>query len=388
MFHQQLTKLSLHYDVTGCTFNWDGLLPGESNERILSLNVPAGNSYVSKLAYFLLRIVRLKRLKARLGIDVAISHLEGADYVNVLSGTSRTICWIHGSKKFDQNIGGIIGFIRQRFLMPLVYKRADHIAVVSNGIAAEMKYYLQQSDVPVSVVFNGFDISKIKADGSEPSNAMERFHSENLVITHCRLSRQKNIEALLMIFHQSLKELKGKLILVGDGELRENLIALSTSLGLRTWTVWSESDMSAEYDVYFMGHQANPLKFLRHATVYVMTSLWEGFPLALCEAIILGVPVISSDCPTGPKEILLDFLSPTKRSDGPISSPFGVLMPMVTVTDSQLIAVWSSVLNSMLNSATFKVPDKSLDNLFTKLDIDRNIGLTIDVINATLRRKR
>jgi hypothetical protein len=104
VFHQQFAYLATVADVTGCVFNWDGAFDSDKNGNIISLNVPGGSSIISKIYCFWRRCVELRRVKRKRGIQISISHLEGADYVNILSRVSdRTVCWIHGTKKFDNN---------------------------------------------------------------------------------------------------------------------------------------------------------------------------------------------------------------------------------------------------------------------------------------------
>src|SRR5690349_10127928 len=95
VFHQQLSYLSKSTDVVGCVFNWDGSFESDKQDNIVSLNVPAGRSFIGKLYCFWKRCQALRRIKKQYGVQVSISHLEGADYVNILSRRSeRIICWV------------------------------------------------------------------------------------------------------------------------------------------------------------------------------------------------------------------------------------------------------------------------------------------------------
>ncbi len=386
VFHQQLSTLPADFLVSACVFNWDGSYPSDRKPNIFSLDVPAGKNYAGKFYYFLMRIIRLRRLKRKHNIDVSVSHLEGADYVNVLSGFGKTVCWVHGSKKFDQNISGWLGFVRQRILMPMVYRQADSIITVSKGIANELLTYLSGSGVPVQAIYNGFDFTAIQRLSTDKvDDQIENLWKQGYVIvTHGRLSRQKNLDALLSVFSQLRRAEKVKLLIIGDGELRGSLIEYSRKLGLTTWTVWEKETMTNSSDVCFLGHQDNPLKYLKPCDLYAMTSSWEGFPLALGEAIIVGLPVIAADCHTGPREILLPDLDAPQPVAQPQMSPLGCLMPTVTIHESQKIDQWAYVMATMLRNSN-RPQDRDHANIRMKeFDIDTAIRRTVDAIHKAL----
>jgi glycosyltransferase involved in cell wall biosynthesis len=82
-----------------------------------------------------------------------------------------------------------------------------------------------------------------------------------------------------------------------------------------------QNDKNTDYneiDILFTGHQVNPFQFLKKAEVFVFTSIWEGFGNAIVEAMACGLPVVSADCPTGPREILRDE---TNKNE------YGILLP-------------------------------------------------------------
>jgi Glycosyltransferase len=121
-----------------------------------------------------------------------------------------------------------------------------------------------------------------------------------------------------------------KLVILGEGELKDYLVEVSQELGLKTY-VWDRDALSESFDVYFLGFQKNPFKFIAKSKLFVFPSLWEGFPNALVEAMACGVPVVSSDCRSGPREILApntDFNYQTKK---PEFAEYGVLMPVFEV---------------------------------------------------------
>jgi Glycosyltransferase Family 4 len=139
VFHDHSLLLSQHYEVIECVFNLETSHAFPSGNRLLSLDVKAGTNLFDKFFRFLQRVSRLRRIKEQYDIDICISHLEGADLVNILSRRrEKIVVWIHGSKLFDQNISGILGFIRQRLLIPFAYSSADKVVCVSDAIQQEL----------------------------------------------------------------------------------------------------------------------------------------------------------------------------------------------------------------------------------------------------------
>lgn len=352
VFRDQFQFYSKHFNVIGCVFNKDNLVEADLRLDILSLNVPAGNNLISKGFYFLLRVWKVWKIKKKNRVTHSISHLEGADYINILSArTEKVICWIHGTKKHDHNIEGGLGWIRKKILIPLLYRKSNRIICVSGGIRQELIEQFKINPQLIESLANGFDLADIlqKAREEDVFTKKKLWNASLVLITHGRLARQKNLSALLEIFGK-VKDagVTCQLILIGDGELRNELIALAERLGLKSYAIWRSDRLSNEYDVYFMGYQSNPFAMLSKATLYVMTSSWEGFPLALGEAMACGVPVMSSDCFTGPREILAPL---TKDLIQPITSPLvtpqGILMPLAD--SSRSLEIWANEIVRLLN---------------------------------------
>jgi glycosyltransferase involved in cell wall biosynthesis len=111
-----------------------------------------------------------------------------------------------------------------------------------------------------------------------------------------RLAVQKDFPTLLRAFAQ-LRQTRplARLILLGEGPERENLTRLCADLGLRM-----------DVDVALPGHVAAPLAFLSRADLFVLSSLWEGLPMVLVEALGAGLRIVSTYCPSGPDEVLAE----------------------------------------------------------------------------------
>jgi glycosyltransferase involved in cell wall biosynthesis len=328
VFRQQYNSLSLKYNVHGCVFNWDGTTPLDWPPGIISLEVPAGSNIVKKAYFFYSRIYRLKRLKKKLGVGIAISHLEGADYVNILSRQrEKIILWIHGTKEHDANISGFLGWLRKSVLMSWLYKKATRIVTVSEGILQELISRYSNVEDKVLVIHNGIDLKKILNDSKESIEPEFLLLKKKfkIIITHCRLAAQKNLPAFISMINL-VKDDQVKWVIIGDGELRDDLLDLSKSRNISTYNAWSGEPWDETKKLFFLGYKSNPYAYLVDAYLFLMTSSWEGFPLAICEAMACGLPVAATDCPTGPREILAPGKDQTLI---PEIKDYGILLPIL-----------------------------------------------------------
>jgi glycosyltransferase involved in cell wall biosynthesis len=355
VFRDQLQFLSKNFNTIGCVFNLDDAFSEDHNSNIISLGIPAGKNWLGKITCFCNRVIALRKIKKRHHITLSISHLEGADYVNLLSKRNeKVISWIHGSKTFDENIQGALGTFRKKLLIPLTYRLCDKVVTVSNGIRVELIKNFRIPPIIVTTIYNSFELERIFEKAVQPvaSDHQELFDSSAVFITHCRLSREKNLFALIDIFLSVKNTSDTKLMILGDGELRDELIKYCRSHKLRIYSIWESAlAFNPEYDIYFMGYERNPYPLLSRATLYLMTSSWEGFPLSLCEAMASGVPVVSTDCFTGPREIIHPGLNAKQPIQQPNVTPYGVLMPLAK---SDTIQTWTDTILALLNDNTLR----------------------------------
>jgi len=251
---------------------------------------------------------------------------------------------------------------------------------VSNGIQKELEMSFGGLQSKLITIYNGFDIDSIimqMEDAVEPEIVRMAGESK-VVITHARLSIQKNLGALIRVFEAIQKRLPSKLVIIGEGELSEMLLGQSKNLGLRTWSYSESSLWDNTYDVYFLGQKSNPFKYLKHASLYMMTSSWEGFPLALCEAMVCNLPVISTDCFTGPREILAPEMVLRQPVDVPYYGKFGVLMPLVETNEETSIKIWAETVHAMMTN-------EELMRNYSEIGIDRIQNFSLkSAINNTI----
>jgi glycosyltransferase involved in cell wall biosynthesis len=176
-------------------------------------------------------------------------------------------------------------------LIKLLYRRADSVSAISSGVATAVADLLGRPRESVPVIYNpvvsaGFE-EKLEEKPDHPW-----FHDGTPVILAAgRLIRQKDYPVLLRAFAQLVGRKPARLIVIGEGEDRGSLERLAAELGIAD-------------RVAMPGFVANPYAWMKYARLFVLSSQWEGFGNVLAEALACGTPVVATDCPSGPAEIL------------------------------------------------------------------------------------
>lgn len=357
VFNDHAVEFAKQYSVAEVVFNNENVDLHNSRNEFISLNVSGGGGAKEKIFNFKRRIQRLKEVKSQWKPDVCISHLEGADYINVLSRQSeRLVLCVHGSKLHDQNINGPIGWLRKRLLIPALYRRADLIVTVSQGIRQELVEGLGLPADKVAVINNFFDVEGVQQRAQEPVAApfAQVLTEFPVLVTAGRFAPEKNLMFLLDIFALVRRQVPAcKLLLVGQGELYEALLERCAALGLRTYKLGQPDEDALEADVLFAGFQSNPYCFIARSSVFVLPSRNEGFPMAMGEAMICGTPVAAADCPTGPREILApDSTTAVGTIRTAEWTQRGVLLPLLNQpeTIASDYQVWADALATLLGN--------------------------------------
>lgn len=179
-----------------------------------------------------------------------------------------------------------------RWAMRLLYPRADALVGVSGHIADELRQ-LAGARVRVAHVPNPVDLGRLRAAAqAAAAHPWMQAAGGPCVVAIGRLAEQKDFATLLCAFAIVRQRLPAaRLLILGEGPQRAALAGLAGRLGIAD-------------AVNLAGFLANPYPSLRAAAAFVLSSRWEGMPNVLLEALALGVPVVATDCASGPREIL------------------------------------------------------------------------------------
>jgi glycosyltransferase involved in cell wall biosynthesis len=198
-----------------------------------------------------------------------------------------------------------------RALATRLYARADHVIAVSEGAAESVVTGTRAGSEEVSVLHNPIDVAGIRQAAVEAVDHPWLADDDlSVVLGVGRMTPQKDFPTLVRAFQQLRREREdARLIVAGKGEGLDSLQSLVAELDL-------------EGSVDLPGYVDNVYGYMDRADVFALSSAWEGLPTVLIEALACGTPVVATDCPSGPREILRD----------------GELGPLVPVDDPEALA--------------------------------------------------
>ena len=276
--------LKPYYDVSIVIFDDADIAFDIRGLSIINIHLGVRNGKLAKITNLMRRAVRVRKLKQRMKPVIAYSFGPSANMVNALSKTSLTSVFL-----------GLRGYqdVADDPKMKLYVRKADRIICCSKEIEAivQEKYgYLQ-----TATLYNPYDAEGITELSKEKVTdlpwKMEDEDRPRILIGVGRDDPIKGFWHLIKAFYLVQKEIpQMRLIIMGDGSFEQ-----AKSL---------VSELQLEQKVYFPGVRKNPYKYLAASEMFLLSSYTEGFPNVLVEAMILGRPLISTDCRTGPAEIL------------------------------------------------------------------------------------
>ena len=177
-------------------------------------------------------------------------------------------------------------------LMKWSYREAYRVIAVSNGVADALTNELKIDRSNFTTIYNPiFSEDLVKRSQESILHPWINNAAFPLVLSVGRLTSQKDFRTLIHAFKQVLEKKNCNLIILGEGELRPELEKLIKSLGL-------------ENNIQLLGFVDNPYAWMSHADLFVLSSIREGFGNVIVEAMACGTPIVSTDCPSGPSEIL------------------------------------------------------------------------------------
>lgn len=260
------------FDSSDIAYDIEGL-------HVIDIRLGVKEGIAGKVFRVIQRSLKVRRLKRQLQTDIAYSFGSTANLVNVLSG-KRAKIWVGLRSYMDMEDEGKIR---------LFVRRADKILCCSRQIEEELREKYR-CDKAVTL-YNPLDVKELRTKAGAEEAQLPWKETGSVIVSMGREDAVKGFWHLIKAFALVRQKINdARLMIVGDG-------------GFTAYKKLAE-ELGVGEDVYFTGLKHNPFPYLQSAALYVLTSSREGFPNALVEAMALGLPVIATDCPTGPAEIL------------------------------------------------------------------------------------
>ncbi len=301
--------LAPYYDVSIVIFDDRNIAYDITGLKIINLDLGVRKGKIRKIINVFRRASALRKLKNAEKPVAAYSFGPTANYVNCLSRTDDTKV-VTGLRNYTD--------IENERDIRLFIRRSDLIIGCSKSIESVLRdrFHYERG----VTLYNPFDLEMIRqqADLADPELPWEE--DRFIIAASGRVAPQKGYWHMLKAFsivHQ--KHPEAALIIMGAGDPKK-YEELAEALNIRD-------------AVYFAGMQKNPFSFLIKSDLYLMTSENEGFPNALVEGMALGLPAVSVDCESGPREIFLsdeELSSCPEKLDHVLDGSYGLLCPQIT----------------------------------------------------------
>lgn len=256
-------------------------------------------------------------------------------------------------------------------------KKYNKLLSVSDGLICNSEYmknyYLSEFSSDQDKVFsvkNIIDVDEIKHQGEEfiDDKEFRRFRENHkfLLVSVGRFCAEKGFEHLIVAFNQCVQTNEGiGLVIIGDGILKSTYLQIIREKGI-------------EDHVFFTGFQSNPYQFMHECDLFVLSSVSEGFPNVLAEAMALSLPVISVNCLSGPAEILLKEPNYSIITNAFLKADYGILTPHYDKVGVE------HAIKEMTNAILYVLNNQTIRDNYSNLSLERAKQFSSEAANHQL----
>lgn len=278
----------------------------KTDADLVCLNVPVSESSIGKITNMFIRAKKLRKMRRQDNVAAVISFGTSANFVNVFSrGKGKTIISFRG-----------FATVKKDFSTWVSCKLADKVFCISKDLTNHLNSIFPWVKGKSHVVYNSIDVEAINKKAAEDVD----FHpAKPAFVAIGRLEPVKGYYHLLKAFSiYCKKEKNASLTFIGDGSIAQELKDKAREFGI------------AER-VTFLGNQSNPYKYIKKCDVCIQTSITEGFMNVIVESFACGIPAVSTNCRSGPAEILNGDYEDRQNTQ---KCEYGILVPAFTSNDS------------------------------------------------------
>lgn len=282
----------------------------------INLNLQ-GKNKLSKAIIALKRIIILKRLKRKYKINCSISFAPQCDYANIFSKIKYEKVLID----VGTNVSVAFPTGLNRLFRKYILTKADYVVTVSKGVQKDIIQNFGISENRTKTIYNSCDIDSIKKNSMKKNKHISISLPDKYILTVGSFRRPKGHWHLIKAFSTIANDFPNyKLVICGEGPYRKEYEKLIKLLGIQN-------------RVLMPGFLNPPHAVMSSSELFVFSSIYEGFGNVIIEAMACGVPVISTDCEYGPREILAPNMSLIEEIKEPICAKYGMLVPAFSLDD-------------------------------------------------------
>ena len=302
-----------------------------------------------RTAASLLKLVRYVRRERPTALLSTLAHANVVALLAklLIGGRLRVVARIENtfSEMFDSG-----GFKQRQTLrlLKLMLPLADGIVAVSQGVAEDLRRAIPSVSQKVTTIYNPVLPNQVRQATAPVEHPWFDDDGPPVILSAGRLTAVKDHATLLKAFAEVLTFRQARLVILGEGPERENLLMLATCLNV-------------SQHVELPGFKINPFAYMSKAKVFVLPSRYEGFPNVLAQAIACGTPVVSTDCRSGPREILED-------------GKWGHLVP---------VGDWSAMAEAILDTLDNPIPPDRLISRASDFSADASIDRYVELLTGS-----
>jgi len=289
--------VELNYDVDLLiTWNhkennlFENEIPKKVNYEFLFDSYNGKNKLIKEIYRIKAKTTYLKKIEKKIKnekYDIVIDYSSNLLKYDNFDIKIPVFAWIHFSLTFGEKLT-----LEKTKKYKKQYKKYSKIFAITRVMKEEFINKVGIDEKKVELVYNPIDLKLIEKKAENVEKKYENYLKQDYFLQVSRLTQQKQPEHLVDIYYK-LKQagIKEKLYFIGDGEKKEIIKQKIKEYNL-------------EDDIILLGQIENPYPFFKNAKLFVHTAKYEGLPTVLLESLALGTPVVSYDCPTGPRDIL------------------------------------------------------------------------------------
>lgn len=345
------------FDGSNITYPYGG--------KLIDLGIEKNDNFLKKVINVFKRIKTLKKIKKQYNIKCSISLLDGPNIVNVLSRKKDKVIVSVRNKLSSEKMN----FFRKKIIY-YCSKKADKTVALSEMVKRDLIQNFNIEENKIMVIYNHCDSNLLHklSEGMEKPGFVQR--GEIYISTIGRLNMQKGQWHLIRAFKKVTEKIpNAKLIIIGEGELEFKLKRLVNDLGMKK-------------NIIFTGFIKNPHNILKYCEMFVFSSIFEGLGNVLLEALAFNVPIISTDCEAGPREILAPKSELSSNARDIEYEEYGILVPKLNYDNFNSYDKITKEEQIMANAIIKLHEDEELRKKYINLSKERINDFSVEKIIA------